>query len=388
MKIKKPHVAVRVLLGILSVILCLALFCTTVVTMVVTDLKVLTSKDGLQTIITQLVFAGSQKKAPVYHFQAAGVGGIRLDEPEIPEGGLPDGGSTDFIVDFLYDYLSKEIGEELDISKEEVGALLEESTIPEFVTDKMSSMVSDIITGESTTEITKDEILDLVEENKQIIEDVIGQELPQEVIEQIANVAEENNVAETVKEAVEIQLGLKPAPGGTDDGEASFKPVIKENVIQGVLSGESTIDDVLNGGIPAMLALLREITSTTVILSLLGVCLVLIGLLFAANYWKLHAALRGAGISLMLAALPFAAATVVVQAVPALLEVPVLRIVALVLQTTGVVSFGTFGAGLAMLIGSIVWGSLRKKKLNQLAAVAVEEVPAVAEAPIAENTEV
>ena len=388
MKIKKPPVGVRVLLGIVSVILCLALFCTTVVTMVVADLKVLTSKDGVQTIITQLVFAGSQKKAPVYRFQAAGVGGVRLDDMQIPEGVLPEGGSADFIVDFLYDYLSKEMGEELDISKEEVGALLEDSTIPEFVTDKMSSMVSDIITGESTTEITKDEILDLVEENKQIIEDVIGQKLPQEVIDQIADVVEENNVVETVKEAVEVQLGLKPGPG-EEDGEASFKPTIKENVIQGVLSGENTFDDVMNGGIPTLLALFREITSTTVLLSLLGVCLALIGLLFASNYWKPHAALRGTGISVMLAALPFVAATAAVQAVPALFADPAMQIVAMIIQVMIPVTFGVFGGGIAMLIGSIVWGSQRKKKLLRMAAEPVESAPAVeAEVPVAENTEV
>ena len=379
MKIKKPPVGVRVLLGIVSVILCLALFCTTVVTMVITDLKVLTSKDGVQTIITQLVFAGSQKKAPVYRFQAAGVGGVRLDDMQIPEGVLPEGGSADFIVDFLFDYLSQAFGDELEISKEEVGSLLEESTIPEFVTDKMSSVVSDIITGESTTEITKEEILTLVEDNKEIIENVIGQELPQEVIDQIANVVEENNVVETVKEAVEIQLGLKPAPGGDEQDGALMAPVIKENVVQGVLSGAHTVDDVMNGGIPTLLALFREITSTTVLLSLLGVCLALIGLLFVANYWKPHAALRGAGISLMLAGLPFVAATVAVYAVPALFVESEMQIVALIIKLTTMVNFGVFGGGIALLIGSIVWGSQRKKKLrlmeDEAAAASVECAP-------------
>lgn len=379
MKVKKPPVGVRVLLGIVSVILCLALFCTTVVTMVITDLKVLTSKDGVQTIITQLVFAGSQKKAPVYRFQAAGVGGVRLDDMQIPEGVLPEGGSADFIVDFLYDYLSMEMGEELDISKEEVGALLEDSTIPEFMTDKMSSVVSDIITGESTTEITKDEILDLVEENKQIIEDVIGQELPQEVIDQIANVVEENNVVETVKEAVEVQLGLKPSFGESEDEGVSVRPAIKENVIQGVLSGENTFDDVMNGGIPTLLALFREITSTTVLLSLLGVCLALIGLLFASNYWKPHAALRGTGISVMLAALPFVIGTVAVNVVPVLFALPIIRIVAMIISVMIPVTFGVFGGGIAMLVGSIVWGSQRKKKLrlmeDEAAAAPVECAP-------------
>ena len=367
MKIKKPPVGVRVLLGILSVILCVALFCTTVLTMVVADLKVLTGKDTLQTVISQLIFANNAKSAPVHMVQAVGVGGIRLEEADVSQGD-----ATQFVVDFLYDYLSEAFGEDLEISKEDVSALLEESTIPEFVSDKMSSMVSDIITGESTTEITGEEILQLVEENKTIIEDVIGQELPEEVIEKIVTTVEETNVVDTVKEVVEVQLGLKPAPGGDDQEGAVLSPVIKENVVQGVLSGAHTVDDVMNGGIPTILALLREITATNVILMMAAVCLGLIGLLFALNYWKLHAALRGAGISLMVAGLPFAVATIAVQTVPALFGVPVLRILAMVIDATAAVSLGVFFGGIAMLVGSIVWGSAYKKKL-----LAAEAVPAV-----------
>ena len=401
MKIQKPHMAVRVLLGILSVILCLALFCTTVLTMVVADLKVLTGKDTLQSLITQLVFAAPKKNSPVYLFQSAGVGGVRLDEADTAQG---ESGGTQFIVDYLYDYLEQAMGDELNISKEDVGALLEESSVPEFVSDKMASMVSDIITGESTTVITKDEILDLVEENKELIEDVIGEELPEEVIEQIATKVEETNVADTVKDAVEVQLGLKPDPnqpegpagdegvGGTQSGTTSSRPVLKENVIESVLTGKNTVEDVVTGGIPTLLVTLREITANTVLLTLLGVCLVLIVLLFAANYWKLYAALRGVGITLMVAALPFVAAMLAVEVVPALFMDPAMRIVAMVIELTGVVSLSTFGGGLVLLIGSIVWGSLCKRAQNkaiaEAVAVPVESAPAVAEeVPVAENTE-
>ena len=367
MKIKKPPVGVRVLLGILSVILCVALFCTTVLTMVVADLKVLTGKDTLQTVISQLIFANNAKSAPVHMVQAVGVGGIRLEEADVSQGD-----ATQFVVDFLYDYLSEAFGEDLEISKEDVSALLEESTIPEFVSDKMSSMVSDIITGESTTEITGEEILQLVEENKTIIEDVIGQELPEEVIEKIVTTVEETNVVDTVKEAVEVQLGLKPAPGGDDQEGAVLSPVIKENVVQGVLSGETSLDDIMNGDILTILALVRELTVLAVILKLLGVCLVLIVLLFVANYWKPHAALRGVGITLMVASLPFVAATVAVYAVPALFTAKEMQLVAMLIQLVVGVTFTVFSAGIAMLVGSIVWGSAYKKKL-----LAAEAVPAV-----------
>ena len=155
------------------------------------------------------------------------------------------------------------------------------------------------------------------------------------------------------------------------------------------MSGKNTFDDVMNGGIPTLLALFREITSTTVLLSLLGVCLALIGLLFASNYWKPHAALRGVGISVMLAALPFVAVTVAVQAVPAWFVEPEMQIVAMIIPVMIPVTFGVFGGGIALLIGSVVWGSQRKKKLLRMASEPVESAPAVeAEVPVAENTEV
>jgi hypothetical protein len=66
-----------------------------------------------------------------------------------------------------------------------------------------------------------------------------------------------------------------------------------------------------------------------------------------------------------------------------------MQIVAMIIPVMIPVTFGVFGGGIALLIGSIVWGSQRKKKLLRMASEPVESAPAVeAEVPVAENTEV
>ena len=378
MKIKKPPVVVRVLLGIVSVLLCVALFVGIFAAMVVGNIRVMTSKDNLQTFFSELLFAMPKKSAPVILRQGVGVGGVRLDEAEA---GLPE--SQQMVVDFFYDMLQEQLGEDMPIEKENVEALLSESTVPEFLSEKMASIMSDVLNGEATTTITADEIVELVEENKTLIEDVIGMEITQEHLDAVTQWVEEADITTTVQEVVKGNLGLK-GPEDTDSEEGGFmeKDDGQGSVLGGVMSGQVSLDNVMNGDVQTLLALFREVTSVNVLLTLLGGCAVLIVLLFLSNYWKLHAALRGVGITSMIAALPFCIPTALVFAVPSLFEVPGLNIVVMLLRLTAVVSFGVFAGGVAMLVGSIVWGSLSKKKARAAALAAAEPVPVTVEVPV------
>jgi hypothetical protein len=285
------------------------------------------------------------------------------------------------VVDFLFDMLQEQMGEEMPIDKESVEALLSESTVPEFLSEKMASIMSDVLTGEATTTITADEIVELVEENKTLIEDVIGMEITQEHLDAVTQWVEEADISNTVQEVVKGNLGFKDNAGAQPEGDdLGVVDGSQGSMLGGVLSGQTSLDSVMNGDIQTLLALFREVTSTNVLLTVLGGCAVLILLLFLANYWKLHAALRGVGITSMIASLPFCIPTALVFAVPSLFEVPGLNIVVMLLRLTAVVSFGVFAGGVAMLVGSIVWGSLSKKKARA-AALAVE-VPVVEEPQI------
>ena len=375
MKIKKPPVAVRALLGIVSVLLCIVLFVSMLAAIVIADVRVLTNKDNLQTFISQVLFATPKKNAPVILRQGIGVGGVRLDEPEA---GLPD--TQQMIVDYVYGMLEEQFGEELPITEEKVEELLEQSTLPEFLSEKMASIVSDIYTGEVTTTITAEEVVELMEENAGLIKDTFGVEITQEQMDAVAGWVEEADIAGTVQEVVKGNLGLKdpdnypPAPGDEGVGSTTTgRSQMQGNIIEGLVAGDVTVESVMNGGIPTVLALIREATSVKMLLTFLGAAAVIVLLLFLLNYWKPYAAVRCVGITAMVAALPFVITSILVLAVPALLAEMALSIVAVLLKPTIIVHIGVFVGGVILLVLSIVWGSLCKKKARALTAAPAEE---------------
>lgn len=395
MKAKKLPVGLRILFGFLSVILCVALFATTVLTIVLADVRVLTNEDNLQVIISHVLFGTPiQKPAPV---APQAMGGMKLDETD----SSTTGSMTDMVVDALYDLLGEQFGEEVPFTKEEVGDLLDQSTIPDFLSDKMAGIMSDIYTGNTTTTITGEEVAQLLEENKALIEDTIGMEMPQEYVDTIVNKVNEMDVPNMIQNVV---LGKPPInPDSPESGEegipgdnimsgsASAMETFSGGVINGLLSGKGTIKDIVNGGIPVILMAVREVTSLEAMLIVIAACVILIGLLFVVNLKQLHIAVRCVGITAMLAGLPFAAATVVAFAVPSLFVGTALSIVYLGLTLTAGVSIGVFGGGLVLVIVSIVMTAIFKKNLKTPVAVPVAapvevapEMPVMAYTPVAE----
>ena len=374
---KKPHVVIRILLGIISVVLSIALFVGIFTAMVIGNIRVLTNKDNLQTFISEILFATPKKHAPVILRQGVGVGGVKLDEADAEMDG-----TQQMIVDYVYDMLKDQFGDELPVSEEKVEELLSESTVPEFLSEKMASIMSDVLTGETTTTITSEEVVELIQENSELIQDTFGVEITQEHLDAVSEWVEEADITNTVQQVVQGNLGLKdPETGRPEEGGVALAPEMQGSVLQGMVSGQVSVDNILNGDIQTILALFREITSVNILLTILGACAVLVVLLFLVNYWKPYAAVRCVGITAMIAALPFLIPTVLVLAVPAMFAEPGLSIVALVLRLTSVVCIGLFVGGVVLLAGSIVWGTLAKKK-----ALAVAAAPVAQQIPVMPQT--
>lgn len=376
---KKPHVVIRILLGIISVVLSIALFVGIFTAMVIGNIRVLTNKDNLQTFISEILFATPKKHAPVILRQGVGVGGVKLDEADAEMDG-----TQQMIVDYVYDMLKDQFGDELPVSEEKVEELLSESTVPEFLSEKMASIMSDVLTGETTTTITSEEVVELIQENSELIQDTFGVEITQEHLDAVSEWVEEADITNTVQQVVQGNLGLKdPETGRPEEGGVAMAPEMQGSVLQGMVSGQVPVDDILSGDIQTMLALFREITSVNILLTILGACAVLVVLLFLVNYWKPYAAVRCVGITAMIASLPFLIPTVLVLAVPAMFAEPGLSIVALVLRLTSVVCIGLFVGGVVLLAGSIVWGTLAKKKARALAAAPVaQQIPVMPQIPV------
>ncbi len=386
---KKLPGGVRALLAFLSVILCIVLFFSTITLIVVTDVRVITSKGGLKTIISQVMFPDRAPSRPVHSPLAIG-----RPAPSDSDFNLQGG-----LVDSLYSMLEQQFGGELPVSKEQVNEFISNSTVPEFLTDKAASLVNDMYTGENTTTITKDEVMELITENKTLIEDALGVTIQDEDIQQIGQYIEETNVMESVQEQFSQIVGITPpadtddSTGGSSSGDTSLnKPsVIKPSgsqVIEGILSGEVNIDELQ---IAEILAIVRDATSVSVLLTLIGVCLVLIALLLLTHWGRPFAAVRSAGIPILLAGLfmtlPAALSGVLSGMAGDAAAQMTMMVVKQILSMTGYVSLSFAGLGLVMIVvGAILNGKMKKRAARPAVAAAepVASVPVAVAAPAAE----
>lgn len=382
---KRFPAGVRILLAIASILLCLLLFVSTVVTIIVADVRLVTSKDGLQTIITQALFPSS---APV-RLPTSGLAVGR------PAGYLAE---TDFgneaqsaIVDAVYGMLTEQFGDELPISQEQVSQFLDESTLPEFLSEKVAGIVNDIYTGSNTTTITKEEVVDLLKENAPIIEDQLGVVIRESEIEIIGDWVEESNVMDTVQEQISQITGMAPpakpnAPGDGSSGSSSSGSASSGSVP----SGSEVISGLMNGGddseigLPELLAVVRTLTSVTALLICIGVCLLLTGLLFLTHWGRPFAAMRTAGIPVMIAGIVISIPSILALAVPGIFTDTIMIVVRQILALTGYVSIGVAVLGLGLIICGCVLGSrLKKKKAAKAAPVETAPEAPVEAAPVA-----
>ena len=420
---KQLPTGVRVLLGFVSVLLCIVLFACSLITILVADLGLLTSKGGLQKLIQDVLFSTSAPARPGFapagvlpgrspiHMDEADMGGVDLggfDFGSIDLSGIVSGdGATDVLIDTIYGILEEQGGEDLPISKEDVTNFVEQSTLPEFISDKVSGIVVDVINGEVTTTITKEDVVQLLEENKELIEDTFQTEIPEEVIESVGEFVEESKISESIQQSVAEIVGVElppatvpgDAPQGSDSPDAdkpgtatkpstNKKPLFRPGdleVLEGLTSG-----NVENVGIGEALALVRIVTSPAVLIGCIAVCLLISALLFLTNWGRPNTALRCSGISYFIAGLLFLIPSAVATFAPSLFAGLgiVGNAIRQVLALAGTISLGVTLFGLALIIGGAVWGSALKKKriaaaADTATAVAVEETTDLAEALLA-----
>ena len=404
---KQLPTGVRVLLGFISVLLCIALFACTLVTILVADVKLLTSKTSIQQLIKDFLFTTSAPARSGFAPAGAlpGRNPVPIDNPEM--GGLDLGGidfsgfdfdailsgenAADALVDAFFDAIGESAEEELPFTKEDVTQFMEESTIPEFISDKVAGIVSDVILGESTTTITKEDVMGLLEENKTLIEDTFKVEIPQEMIQQVGTMLEENNIMESIQEGVQNIVGSEIAPPvSPDDPKEEGGSGTSNNVSAGLeLMDSITKGEVDELGFGELLVMVRFIASDTVLYSCIGVCLALIALLFLTNWGRPNAALRCGGIPCFIAGLLILIPSAVAQFAPALIDdlfFPAGKAIRTVLSLAGTISLGVTVFGLVLIIGGAVLGSVLKKKRIAAAvaeATAANEVSDLAEVLLA-----
>lgn len=361
-------IVLRTFSHILSVILCLALMATTLATMLVADVRVAFNKDNIKNVLNELLSAPPRYTAgPI---SAASTVGPELDLGALLSG---EGDLADMLIDYAFEMLE---GQDIPIEKEAIEAFVEESTLKEFISDKASSIVTDIVTGENTFTITGDEIQQLVEENKALIEEHFDVVITEEQISEIAQTIDELPVVQEIqKNGVAGILGNSTtAPDGSFD--------------------ESTGAPAVNNPLAELQNAVAMISNDAVFFALLAACLLLVALLFLLAWNKPYIALLYSGTTVLGTGVLFLVPTLIATTQPAtwmglFSNIPeqgqmIGAVSRVVLMLTGSVCYTVTGLGLALLVGGIVLFIVMKKlkKAKAAKAAATQEAPA---SPFAET---
>lgn len=302
---KKPHGAVRFLLQVLSFVLFFALVCATVTAALVADLRQATSQDGIKQLVT-CALEGDGETAPL----------------------------KEELVEILVESLIQEEIETGRIDKEQVRQLVEEPTIMDFVIDKASGYVDDFISGENNTEITAEEIMKQLEENKELLEACLDREINESDMEAFATAAEEAGI--------ELRQKIANTEGNGDDPQ----------------SGE--IHDIMEK--------LRQVISDQAMYSILGICLAIAVFLLLGNYYSIPGGLGWISSAVILAGGLLSAPVYLVlnnreQALAMLeLEKGAAAIFFGLVEPLASIHYTVLGIGVAVAVASIAWRIVRASR--------------------------
>lgn len=164
----------------LTVILAILLFISAAAALVAADMRCFTRKETVRSIITEVVTGD-------------------------------DNAITAEIMDDVCNHAAEEINSRLElgpdkqVDPEELRELIAKSTLPDYLAEKISQSID----GTKPT-VTKDEVHTLLEENKQVIEDAIGQPITDEMEREIMAWVEENG--DEVIDRVQDELGQSTRP--------------------------------------------------------------------------------------------------------------------------------------------------------------------------------
>ena len=404
---KAAAVLGKILLGLLAFILCVALFVSTVLTMVIADVRIVTDKDNINTLITgyltgkpapQRLHGLPMKKtihrAPIRNLDSADFDISMLEDPNA-------------LVELFYDVVKESMGEELPLSLEEVQSFVEESTFNDFIVEKSSSLISDFITGENTTTITVEEIQEQLKENAALIEETFQITIDDTILSDVASAVEESGILEELEEGgLEAILDLADAPGqdmtpesgiGSEDKESETPGLSKPNqnvpekeltligAIQGIISGELDISKL---SIPQILNLFRSAISQETLLACIGLCVALMGLVFLTQWKRYYSAMIKIGITLLVTGVIGMVPAVIVWVAPELVisllgdMAFAMKLIKMIVGMTYLVPAGVAAGGLILIVVGCILRSFAKKRANAECAVSVQvsAEPEVAEA--------
>lgn len=277
---RKPHIALRILLQLLSFLLAWALFVTVLCGVALADLRQITSEAGIKKVVSALLNTTAEEApvtvlpTPVQGVKLSSDGedpdatadgtwgeivvdgdgtvsigdGISIDLGAIPDDILTGGGSDSNVsnlVDWLYDQVESSADADLKFSREELQDFVQESTVADYLSEKLAGFAEDFINGTDSTDFTADEIMDLLKENERLMKKKLDVELSDqqwaEVESAVEQLVEENNIGETVRTKVydAIDSALEETTGGEfgrEDLQILLQALVSDGLFYGVVA--------------------------------------------------------------------------------------------------------------------------------------------------------
>ncbi len=168
----------RGLIRFFSIILCIVAVLIILPTLFTTNLRVSTSKSGVETLINKVITTDV-----------------------ITEDGAGETTITNQLTDIIHQQIISNYPELDAVSKEQISDYIHKSTFKSFFAEKCSSIVSDLYKGEPTTKITDEDIAALIDDNKWILEEN-NIEFPEEFKDEIITYIAKSEVVKTINESI------------------------------------------------------------------------------------------------------------------------------------------------------------------------------------------
>ena len=343
---KKPPALIRLVMQIVSLLMCLTLIASLITTVLLADIRSLTSSGGIEKIITALFTPESSMQMPdptidpvanalPVHKLNSTTGtedGTQIPEDvEIPMDALTN---SDAMAEFVTGFVESLLGEEAAADPENVSRFIEESTVMDFFAAKISSFVSDAFSGNQSATITAEEIMQLLDENQALLEDIFKIEITDEQKEQIGtqvnDMLAEADLDNTIRQSID-DLTSTPIEG-----------------MDGMTVGD-------------LLQTIQKISQPGVILLAFGFCLLLMLGMCLLNFYNIPQALRWCGFPCLISGAILSAPLLVINASPAILAdampdtAALMTVVDAALSVVAPLHFGILILGVAMIVLSFLW---------------------------------
>ena len=343
---KKPPALIRLVMQIVSLLMCLTLIASLITTVLLADIRSLTSSGGIEKIITALFTPESSMQMPdptidpvanalPVHKLNSTTGtedGTQIPEDvEIPMDALTN---SDAMAEFVTGFVESLLGEEAAADPENVSRFIEESTVMDFFAAKISAFVSDAFSGNQSATITAEEIMQLLDENQALLEDIFKIEITDEQKEQIGtqvnDMLAEADLDNTIRQSID-DLTSTPIEG-----------------MDGMTVGD-------------LMQTIQKISQPGVILLAFGFCLLLMLGMCLLNFYNIPQALRWCGFPCLISGAILSAPLLVINASPAILAeampdtAALMTVVDAALSVVAPLHFGILILGVAMIVLSFLW---------------------------------